>query len=109
MVREDPTLFKHMFSILEVCSFIRYSFCEELTVQLVRDAVSERMVSQTGRIYIVSKGRVAGREPRLQWCRAVSLPQHRAVGTGHLGVTNDQGRQWLCTEAGGEPQVGAGV
>lgn len=79
-----------MFSILKVCPFIRYSFCEELAVELGREASSE-MVSQTGRIYIDSlsaKGRITGREPRLQWCRAVSLPLYRAVGTGHLGVTD---------------------
>ena len=70
-----------MFSILKVCSFIRYSFCEELAIQLGRESSSE-MVSQTGRIYtdsLSAKGRITGRESRLQWCRA-------AVGTGHLGV-----------------------
>lgn len=39
-----------MLSILKVCPFIRYSFCEELAVQLGRGASSE-MVSQTGRIH----------------------------------------------------------
>lgn len=52
-----------MLSILKVCSFVSYPFCEELAVQLGRDALSESMVLRTWKMYTDAlEGRVLSAE-----------------------------------------------